>query len=734
MSLERISFLTDTSSYLHTSALKLIVDPSGGDGFLQRIFGDEPQTLQVSGDVVWSSKTGVRFDGQAGMRLVFPINVTFGPTTVREVVLAVETKGQAVAITAGVTGHGQIGPVGVSVENLGLALSLTPVQPPARGTFGDLDLAFGFKPPTGAGLSMDTAVVEGGGFLLHDPAQHLYAGAAQLSVRGGFGLDVAGLLTTRMPDGSDGYSLLLLGALHFPPIPIGFGFSLNELGLLVGIHRTADVNAMSGALAAGDLDAVLFPRNPTALATVPSGLNKLFPPKQGAYTIGVLAGFTWGSASLVQIELAFIYDTSAPHRLVALARLSIERPQITLHILALGVLDFDIGELDLQARIVDSRILGGDLSGDAAIMVRWGQDRDLVLSIGGFHPAYHPPTTFTRRFAPLRRVMLRAHTDESVLRLALQAYIAVTSNTVQMGARVDFGVTISAFSVDGMVSFDALIQWDPELYIDVMVRGSVAVKVGGFTLVGASVGAHLIGPGNWHADGTATISVLWWDVDYDFTIGDRPDVPTLPPVDGASQLAAALADARNWGTQVAANALVSVRRPSVPAGVLLFHPLDQLEVRQQVVPLGLVVNKIEAGPLAAKRTFDVTVSVGTGVATTSPLNDAFARSKYVDMSDAAKLSAPSFEQMRSGARMSLDSVAAAAPAPTVTASWTYDEFIWGTQGLRSSTVRPFVPDAAAVTHALETSAAAEAPLRRTGIARYRRTSKPRKPFADGVEP
>ena len=367
-------------------------------------------------------------------------------------------------------------------------------------------------------------------------------------------------------------------------------------------------------------------------------------------------------------------------------------------------------------------------------MVRWGQDRDLVLSIGGFHPAYHPPTTFTRRFAPLRRVMLRAHTDESVLRLGLQAYLAVTSSTVQMGARVDFGVTVSAFSVDGMVSFDALIQWDPDLYIDVMVRGSVAVKVGGVTLIGASVAAQLIGPGHWYADGTATISVLWWDVDFDFTIGERPAVPALPPVDGASQLAAAFADARSWGTQAAANALVSVRRPIVPAGALLFHPLDELEVRQQVVPLGLVVDKIEAGRLAAKRTFDVTVTVGKGVARTLPLNDAFARSTYVDMSDAAKLSAPSFEQMRSGIRVGLDSIAATTAAPSVTASWTYDEFVWGTQGLRSSTARPFVPDAAAVAHALGTSATADAPLRRTGIARYRRTGNPRKPFADGVEP
>jgi hypothetical protein len=365
-----------------------------------------------------------------------------------------------------------------------------------------------------------------------------------------------------------------------------------------------------------------------------------------------------------------------------MGRLTIERPQIRLHALALGVLDFDRGELDLQARLVDSRILGGDVSGDAAIMARWGDNPDLVLSIGGFHPAYEPPTEFTRRFAPLRRVTFRAHTDESVLRLGLQAYLAVTSSTVQMGARVDFGVTVSAFSVDGMVSFDALIQWDPALYIDVMVRGSVALKLGGRTLVGASVAAQLVGPGDWYVKGHATLSVLWWDVNVRFTIGDQPARPELPTVDGASQLAAALADPRSWGTQAAADGLVSVRRSRAPGAALLFHPLDELMVRQQVVPLGIAVDRIDAGPLAAPRTFEVAVRVGGRPMDTEPLSDAFARAKYVDMSDADKLSAPSFEQLRSGARVDLD--APALSAPSVAAAWNYEPFVLTAQGLRPS--------------------------------------------------
>ena len=314
-----------------------------------------------------------------------------------------------------------------------------------------------------------------------------------------------------------------------------------------------------------------------------------------------------------------------------------------------------------------------------------------MFSIGGFHPAYTPPTDFTRRFVPLRRVIFRAHTDERVLRLGLQAYLAVTSSTVQMGARVDFGVTVSAFSIDGMASFDALIEWDPALYIDVMVRGSVALKISGTTLLGATVAAQLIGPGDWYVTGRATVSVLWWDVHVGFTIGDKPARPERPAVDGASQVAAALADPRSWGTQVTTNGLVSVRTAGAAGGALLFHPLDELTVRQQVAPLGVAVERIDAGPLVAPRTFDVTVKVGGVAATTEPLSDAFARAKYIGMSDADKLSARSFEQMRSGVRVSLDAVAAS--APPVAADWTYEPFLLTGQGLRSATSPPLASHA-----------------------------------------
>ena len=318
-----------------------------------------------------------------------------------------------------------------------------------------------------------------------------------------------------------------------------------------------------------------------------------------------------------------------------------------------------------------------------------------MFSIGGFHPAYKPPTDFTRRFAPLRRVTFRAHTDGSVLRLGLQAYLAVTSSTVQMGARVDFGVTVSAFSIDGMLAFDALIQWDPELYIDAMVRGSVALKIGGTTLFGASVSAQLIGPGDWFVTGKATVSVLWWDVHVGFTIGDKPARPELPAVDGATELVAALVDPRSWGTQATSGGLVAVRRAG-HAGRRAALPSPRRADRAAAGRSARHADRSDRrrAAHAAANVRDERERRRTSAVGRAAHRRVRAREAYVAMSDADKLSAPSFEQMRSGVRVTLD--APAVSAPSIVADWTHEQFVLTAQGLQSPSSQPPFPTAAEV--------------------------------------
>ena len=79
------------------------------------------------------------------------------------------------------------------------------------------------------------------GFLSFDVAKGEYSGAMFLEFQGGIAVKAFGLLTTRMPDGGKGYSLVvIISAEGFTPIQLGFGFTLTGIGGLLAINRTFD--------------------------------------------------------------------------------------------------------------------------------------------------------------------------------------------------------------------------------------------------------------------------------------------------------------------------------------------------------------------------------------------------------------------------------------------------------------------------------------------------------------
>ena len=123
-------------------------------------------------------------------------------------------------------------------------------------------------------------VVTGGGFLFHDAAQGLYAGVMQLSLHEQITLKAFGLIATRMPDGSRGYSLIVfITAEDFRPIPLGLGFTLLGIGGMVAVNRTFDQNVLRAGLKSGTLATLLFPRDPVgnAATLISNLLDSAFP-------------------------------------------------------------------------------------------------------------------------------------------------------------------------------------------------------------------------------------------------------------------------------------------------------------------------------------------------------------------------------------------------------------------------------------------------------------------------
>ena len=155
---------------------------------------------------------------------------------------------------------GALGPVSFAADGLGAELALRFND----GNAGPFDVAFAIVPPDRLGLGVDVAgVVSGSGFLDLDPEIGRYAGVGELEVLG-VGLVAVGILETEIPGAPGRWSMFLSLAATFTGIQLGFGFTLNGVGGLVGIDRGLDEDALGEAVRTGSLDAIMFPEDPLA--------------------------------------------------------------------------------------------------------------------------------------------------------------------------------------------------------------------------------------------------------------------------------------------------------------------------------------------------------------------------------------------------------------------------------------------------------------------------------------
>ena len=184
MELKAFGFGVDLRDALRTPELRVrgaleglavTIQLAEGDGFLNKIFGTKPQTMRADAAIVWSSRTGVSFEGQAALRLILPINQALGPIEVQQILLELSANtGGTIRIAGAITAKAVLGPVAGSVEEIGVALTLAPDS--KRPAVGGLGASWGFLPPKGLSLRIAAGPVTGGGYLYCDPDAGQYAG------------------------------------------------------------------------------------------------------------------------------------------------------------------------------------------------------------------------------------------------------------------------------------------------------------------------------------------------------------------------------------------------------------------------------------------------------------------------------------------------------------------------------------------------------------------------------
>ena len=669
---------------------KLVISLGDGDGFLQSLPGgsiEAPFDLGLLAD----TQGGVRFEGGTGLKVNLPVAASlFGVFTVQyvelELVLAERVQ---LELRGGFSL--KLGPFSAAVDKLGIAGDLTALTEGA-----DVGNVVEFLPPKGIGLRLDAGVVKGGGYLFIDAERGEYAGALELTFVGVFSVKAICLLTTKRPDGTDGWSLLLLIFGQFS-VHIAFGIFLTGIGGLIGLHHRVEVQALTDGMKTGALDDILFPENPVADAPrIINRYRQLFPVEPDSLIIGPMLELAFSQPPIVYVRLGLLFEVRnalggdkpvALTKVVLLGQLLAQLPPkatgapaiLKLLIDVVGFYDAQEQFLMIRARLRDSFVgIEGfatlNLSGELLLAMRFGDDPSFVLSAGGFHPSFKD----LPKGVPGDLERMAVSFGIGPVKLRCENYFAVTSNSVQGGFKVVLTAKLGPASIDGHLGFDAILYLKPRFRFVVGLDFAVSLKAFDVTLCAVSVTMELQGPGEWRAKGHFAFSILFWDVEvgFDEKWGSAPEIEEQT----TSAAQALLGELRNPErllpeAPVGGSGLVTLA--AVASGAVPFaHPLGRLTVKQRSVPLEVTIDRLGTKRLTeGTARFAVSgVSVG-GVPTTAtePVLDHFARGQFMELAEQERLGGKSFERFPCG--VSVGTTEYQVRDPGVTREAAYEEKI-----------------------------------------------------------
>lgn len=627
---------------------KLRISADGADGFLADLLSGVNLEADFDVGVSWTAGSGIRFTGSHALTIQLPAHIDLGPIALDALTLTLGIDGGKFPMTLACNIAANLGPLSASVEQIGGTIELS--FPGQGGNAGPLNIDGKFKPPVGAGLALDAGVVSGGGYLYFDYTNGEYAGALELNLANIVAVKAIGLIATKMPDGSEGFSLLIVITAEFGSgLQLGFGFTLLGVGGILGLHRGMALDALADGVREGSIDNVMFPTDVIANAQqIIADLKRFFPIEVDTFVIGPLAKIGWGTPTLISLSLGVVIEIP-PRNIAILGVLKVVLPDedaalLVLQVSFIGAIEFDKSRAWFFASLFGSRVLFMTLEGEMGLLIAWGDDPNFVISVGGFHPVFQPPPL---PFPTPRRIAVSI-LNESWGRIRVEGYFAVTSNTVQFGAKLDIFFGFSEFSITGYLSLDALFQFSP-FYMIVQISGRLALKVFGLDLLTVSLSFTLEGPTPWRARGRGSVSVLFFEIsaDFDETWGDSEDT-SLPSIPALPILEIEFAKLENWTALLpASQSLFTTLRELEPTDALVLHPLGALKIAQRAIPLDIDIDKVGNQTVSDAKRFSVTSSSAL-FARLDEARDSFATGQYRDLSDSQKLSSKGYESQPSG--------------------------------------------------------------------------------------
>lgn len=698
---------------------KVVIDTSDADGFIASVTSGIHVEADVDIKMTWAPDTGVHFDGGAQFTLTLPLHLDLGPISIPTLYLSAGFDSSGIPLEVSVALGVTLGPFQASVDRIGMKGLLS--FPDHGGNLGSANLAIGFKPPNGLGISVDAGVVAGGGYISFDPDKGQYAGVLELSLVDIVQVKVIGILDTKMPDGSSGYSFLLIITFDLPPIQLGFGFTLNGVGGIAGVNRTMSIDALRAGLRAHTLDSVMFPPDPIKNAPqIISNVRSFFPPAEGRYLFGPMVELGWGTPTLITLSVGVILEVPDPVRLAILGLIHAGLPTadialIDLHIDVLGTYDGGTKSLAIDGSLYDSHVLIYSVAGDLALRLNMGSDPNFMFSLGGFNPHFN---TAGLDIPAMQRLSVSIGDGDNP-RISSNSYFAVTSNSLQFGANTELYAEAGGFSVHGYLGFDVIIIYSPFSF-EFDFNAGFDVSFEGTSLCGISVDGMLSGPHPWHVRGHAELHILFFSVGktIDLTWGDSTPA-VLPQKPVLDDLVPALENPGNWSTALPDGTSQGVSLlPSKPDGTTLrVHPMGTLSVREKIVPLDQTITRYGNATPSDGTNFAIGgVTINGQGETQQTFQDYFAAGQFFTLSDADKLSRPSFEKYDAGIQIGSDAVLSGADSPR---NVVYEERYVDEPDGFSRLARIYSMPADIHLSLVALGAGFASPLKNTGLAKYR---------------
>ncbi len=629
------------------AGLRLILDVSG-DGLLGMLIS-APVSIDA-GDLVagWRIGRGIYFEQGAGIKIRIPLEVSLGPIRIH--LLGIDLFfAPELATVLSVNADATIGPLFLGVEGLGLRLTVVKNE---DGQFGRFDIVPGLQFPTGYAAALNAGPIQGGGALfIYD---HEYRGALALKFQS-FGLAAFAILTTRLPGGQQGFSFVasLFGEFE---IQLGYGFKLTGLGGIIGINRTANVEALRTTLQEGRLDSILFPAAPIQDASIIlNDMATIFPPRQDQHLFGPMAKIAWGTPTLIEGKLGIVLEVGREARLLILGSITTMLPVrdaaiVVFNLDFIGVIDFSTGAIGFDATLVNSRILTWPVSGEAAVRTGWGANAGLVASIGGLHPQFPVPANFPT----LQRLTIAFGSNNPSV--TLTAYVAVTLNTVQAGAHATLYakgpkiIFVGRCAAEGWVGFDALIRFDP-FEFDAKLTLGLRLLVDGDTVCGLGGDLRLRGPNRYQITGKVWVSVFGVDIKFGVNHTWGSSVTEVPQiVDPLVVLRKAIYTAAGFEPIEVTSRVSGVTFRSLEPDETAVNPSGGLRFLQRAVPLDVAIDRLGTSRLAGP--FDtfrlVFTDPGGGAVQGGLTEEEFVRGEFFELSETDSLRGPATASFPAG--------------------------------------------------------------------------------------